>query len=72
MSGTFTLYGNEGSSASQRVTLTLAEGGFTDYEYVGLAFPKGEHKVSPVLILGTTARIIRIPGINGTKSNPPT
>jgi len=40
----FTLYGNPGSSASDRVTLTLAEGGFTDYEFVIMDFMKADHK----------------------------
>lgn len=41
----FTLYGARGSTNSDRVRLTLAEGGFTDYELVLLNLPKGEQKV---------------------------
>lgn len=46
----FTLYGSRGSTNTDRVRLTLAEGGFTDYELVLLNLQKGEQKVgSPVL-----------------------
>jgi|HubBroStandDraft_4_1064222.scaffolds.fasta_scaffold1893537_1 glutathione S-transferase len=46
----FTLYGgNPGSTASDIVKLTLAEGGFTDYEFKGLDMMSGEHKVRPLL-----------------------
>jgi hypothetical protein len=41
----FTLYGARGSTNADRVRLTLAEGGFTDYELVILNMQKGEHKV---------------------------
>lgn len=41
----FTLYGARGSSTTDRVRLTLAEGGFTDYEVVILNLMKGEQKV---------------------------
>lgn len=41
----FTLYGARGSSNTDRVRLTLAEGGFTDYELVLLNLQKGEQKV---------------------------
>jgi glutathione S-transferase len=41
----FTLYGSRGSTNTDRVRLTLAEGGFTDYELVLLDLMKGEHKV---------------------------
>jgi hypothetical protein len=48
----FTLYGSRGSTNTDRVRLTLAEGGFTDYELVLLNLRKGEQKVSnPFLIL---------------------
>ncbi|OAP57400.1 hypothetical protein AYL99_08138 [Fonsecaea erecta] len=40
----FTLYGSLGSTNTDRVRLTLAEGGFTDYELVSLDLRKGEHK----------------------------
>ena len=46
----FTLYGSRGSTNTDRVRLTLAEGGFTDYELVLLNLQKGEQKVGdPVL-----------------------
>lgn len=41
----FTLYGARGSTNTDRVRLTLAEGGFTDYELVVLNLHKGEQKV---------------------------
>ena len=41
----FTLYGGRGSSNTDRVRLTLAEGGFTDYDLVLLNLPEGEQKV---------------------------
>ncbi|EEA25281.1 hypothetical protein TMatcc_006495 [Talaromyces marneffei ATCC 18224] len=37
----FTLYGARGSTCTDRVRLTLAEGGFTDYELVFLDLQKG-------------------------------
>ncbi|ORY08983.1 glutathione S-transferase domain-containing protein [Clohesyomyces aquaticus] len=40
----FTLYGARGSTNTNRVRLTLAEGGFTDYEIVLLNLQKGEQK----------------------------
>lgn len=40
----FTLYGGRGSSNTDRVRLTLAEGGITDYELVLLDLRKGEQK----------------------------
>ncbi|KAM0238317.1 hypothetical protein ACHAP5_008722 [Fusarium lateritium] len=40
----FTLYGARGSTNTDRVRLTLAEGGFTDYEFVLLNLAKGEQK----------------------------
>jgi len=42
----FTLYGSRGSTNTDRIRLTLAEGGFTDYELVLLNLQKGEQKVS--------------------------
>jgi hypothetical protein len=42
----FTLYGSRGSTNTDRVRLTLAEGGFTDYELVLVNLQKGEQKVS--------------------------
>ncbi len=41
----FTLCGARGSTNTDRVRLTLAEGGFTDYEFVLVNLQKGEHKV---------------------------
>ena len=55
----FTLYGNPGSTASDRVRLTLAEGGFTDYEFVTMDFLKADHKVSSSLLQRTAARIVK-------------
>jgi len=49
----FTLYGSRGSTNTDRVRMTLAEGGFTDYEFVLLNLQKGEQKVgdpSPFLL----------------------
>lgn len=40
----FTLYGARGSTNTDRVLLTLAEGGFTEYELVLLDLYKGEQK----------------------------
>ncbi|KAH0432943.1 hypothetical protein CcaCcLH18_06058 [Colletotrichum camelliae] len=40
----FTLYGARGSTNTDRVRLTLAEGGFTDYELVLINLQKWEHK----------------------------
>ncbi|KAL6912580.1 hypothetical protein ACHAP8_012179 [Fusarium lateritium] len=40
----FTLYGARGSTNTDRVRLTLAEGGFTDYEFVLLDLAKGQQK----------------------------
>lgn len=42
----FTLYGARGSTNTDRVRLTLAEGGFIDYEVVLLDLAKGEQKVT--------------------------
>jgi hypothetical protein len=41
----FTLYGSRGSTNTDRIRLTLAEGGFTDYDVVWLDLRKGEQKV---------------------------
>lgn len=40
----FTLYGARGSTNTDRVRLTLAEGGFTDYDLVLLNLQRGEQK----------------------------
>jgi hypothetical protein len=42
----FTLYSSRGSTNTDRVRLTLAEGGFTDFDTVMLDLAKGEQKVS--------------------------
>ena len=47
----FTLYGSRGSTNTDRVRLTLAEGGFTDYEFVLLNLYKGEQKVGEPFLL---------------------
>jgi hypothetical protein len=47
----FTLYGGRGSTNTDRVRLTLAEGGFTDYELVLVNLQKGEHKVGGPFVL---------------------
>jgi len=47
----FTLYGSRGSTNTDRVRLTLAEGGFTDYELVFLNLLKGEQKVREPFLL---------------------
>ena len=47
----FTLYGSRGSTNTDRVCLTLAEGGFTDYEIVLLNLQKGEQKVGDPFLL---------------------
>ncbi|KAF1991183.1 putative glutathione-S-transferase theta, GST [Aulographum hederae CBS 113979] len=40
----FIIYGSRGSTNTDRVRLTLAEGGFTDYELVLVNLQKGEQK----------------------------
>ena len=58
----FTLYGFLGSTNTNRVRLTLAEGGFTDYEFVLVDLQKGEQKVSvPHYFLQTTWLILTCP-----------
>jgi glutathione S-transferase len=47
----FTLYGSRGSTSTDRVRLTLAEGGFMDYELMLLNLQKGEQKVSDPFLL---------------------
>ena len=41
----FTLYGTRGSTNTDRVRLTLADGGFTDYDFVLINLQKREQKV---------------------------
>jgi hypothetical protein len=48
----FTFYGARGSTNTDRVRLTLAEGGFTDYELVLLNLQQGEQKVGEPISLG--------------------
>ena len=50
----FTLYGSRASTNTDRVRLTLAEGGFTDYELVLLNLQKGEQKVRESFPWNTT------------------
>jgi hypothetical protein len=52
----FTLYGSRGSTNTDRVRLTLAEGGFTDYELVLLNLQKGEQKVGDPFPLEVSLR----------------
>lgn len=47
----FTLHGSRGSTNTDRVRLTLAEGGFTDYELVLVNIQKGEQKVGATFFL---------------------
>lgn len=51
----FTLYGARGSTNTDRVRLTLAEGGFTDFDFVLLNLQKGEQKVSQFIYLASSA-----------------
>ncbi|KAJ5123148.1 hypothetical protein N7448_009245 [Penicillium atrosanguineum] len=53
----FTLYGSRGSTNTDRVRLTLAEGGFTDYEVVLLNLQKGEQKSEQYMKLHPWGRI---------------
>lgn len=49
----FTLYGARGSTNTDRVRLTLAEGGFEDYDLVLLNLQKGDQKVSVAFLIFT-------------------
>lgn len=51
MSPALILYGAHGSTNTDRVHLTLAEGGFTDYELVLVNLPKGEQRVGEPFLL---------------------
>jgi hypothetical protein len=53
----FTLYGKRGSTNTDRVRLTLAEGGFTDYELVLLDLHKGEQKVRDLSLRANDAML---------------
>ena len=60
----FTLYGSRGSTNTDRVRLTLAEGGFTDYEFVLINLQKGEQKARELFRLRIKYRIeLRIPSL---------
>ncbi len=51
----FILYGSRGSTNTDRIRLTLAEGGFIYYDLVPLNLQKGEQKVrEPFLLEGPT------------------
>jgi hypothetical protein len=50
MPASFTLYGNPGSSSSNRVRIMLAEAGFADYDFVSLDFKTAEQKVGSTLL----------------------
>jgi glutathione S-transferase len=54
----FTLYGARGSTNTDRVRLTLAEGGFTDYELVLLNIQEGEQKASESLLMDATRTVV--------------
>jgi hypothetical protein len=56
----FTLYGSIGSSNTDRVRMTLAEGGFTDYEFVTVDLRKGEQKVSSIYFNSVKFDAIRV------------
>lgn len=56
----FTLYGGRGSSNTDRVRLTLAEGGFTDYDMVLVDLRKGEQKVRGQFNFRRTSLALRI------------
>lgn len=55
MAPAFTLYGGRGSTNTDRVRLTLAEGGFTDYKLVIVNLQKGEQKVGEPLLKSDAA-----------------
>lgn len=54
----FTLYGARGSTNTDRVRITLAEGGFDDYDVVLYNLHKGEQKVSAALFILTRRDVI--------------
>ena len=56
----FTLYGSRGSTNTDRVRLTLAEGGFTDFEFVPVNLQRGEQKVGKPFLLEDDAAIPRV------------
>jgi len=56
----FTLYGSRGSTNTDRIRLTLAEGGFTDYELVLLNLQKGEQKVCDLFLLEDDAASLSV------------
>ena len=67
----FTLYGSRGSSNTDRVRLTLAEGGFTDYELVLLNLRKGEQKVGELFFLEVGAASPRVSRLYITNAAAP-
>ena len=54
----FTLYGARGSTNTDRVRLTLAEGGFTDYELVLVNLQNGEQKVIHSLFSSSSSLLL--------------
>jgi hypothetical protein len=56
----FTLYGSRGSTNTDRVLLTLAEGGFTNYDLVLVNLQKGEQKVGKLCLLEDNAASARL------------
>lgn len=66
----FTLYGARGSSNTDRVRLTLAEGGFTDYDFVIVSLQKGEQKVGEPFLLEDEAVSLREQSVSLTSLHP--
>jgi hypothetical protein len=69
----FTLYGSRGSTNTDRVRLTLAEGGFTDYQLVLLNLQKGEQKVGGSFLLQhdtASPRLSKLYNANAATSSP--
>ncbi|KAJ4341132.1 hypothetical protein N0V95_007296 [Ascochyta clinopodiicola] len=62
---TFTLYGARGSTNTDRVRLTLAEGNYTDYNVVSLNLQKGEQKSEKNLKLHPWGKVPFIKFPNG-------
>ncbi|CAI6310383.1 unnamed protein product [Periconia digitata] len=61
----FTLYGFHGSTMTDRVFLTLAEGGFTDFELQTINLPAGQHKSEEHIKLNPWAKVPAISYPNG-------
>jgi hypothetical protein len=69
----FTLHGSRGSTNTDRVLLTLAEGGFTDYDLVLVNLQKGEQKVGKVCLLEDSAvspRVSKLYKANAAAPSP--